>query len=171
MSKIKTSLYSAGAGALISFILGLIAKVAIWVVLLRAVLLGCFLGGFVYFALYLFEKYIPGLFETKVPKEVNEVGQNIDITIDDPEKGNEDYTLDEEKDSFIEKVAQNDDALDELPNLSEFEGISSSLDGDEPIDFVEEGTDGMMRKKGADSDTVDVETMAKAIHTVLERES
>lgn len=88
MSKLKTPLVAAGAGCIVSMLIGLISGVGFLNILMRGIVAGLGVGGFVFCARLILQKFIPDLF---VRQSVSgsadsfepSAGANVNITLDE----------------------------------------------------------------------------------------
>lgn len=85
MIKFKAPLIVAGAALVLSFIIGLISGVRLSSIFIRSFMIAIIGGGFTFGAKIVLEKFTPEIFQNqKDSKNVDELGNNVNISIDDP---------------------------------------------------------------------------------------
>lgn len=102
-SDLRASLVAAGAAAALSALVGMIAGVGFFILLLRALVGGLFIGAAVYGGIVLLKRTLPGLFDSEIspgresgiePLAAPEMGANVDIVL--PGEGAELYSAEPE---------------------------------------------------------------------------
>lgn len=88
MPKLKTPLICAGVSCVLSMFIGMINGVRVLNILIRGLMTGIIVGGFVVCAAVLLKKYIPDLFAQQSSPDVSgtfdpDTGANVNITLDD----------------------------------------------------------------------------------------
>lgn len=85
MIKFKAPLIVAGAALVLSFIIGLISGVRLSSIFIRSFIIAIIGGGFTFGAKIVLEKFTPEIFQNqKDTKTADELGNNVNISIDDP---------------------------------------------------------------------------------------
>lgn len=97
MSKLKAPLVAAGAGCILSMLIGLISGVRFLNILMRGIIAGLGVGGFVFCARLTLQKFIPDLFVRQSVSGSSDSsdsasGTNVNITLDD---GNDSFSADD----------------------------------------------------------------------------
>ncbi len=146
----KTGIFFASVAALIVLLFGIFAGNSITTIILKLFVAGIIFYGIGFGVIILLKSSIPELLEND-----DEVGNNVDATIEDDGQGEEDRETVE---------------YDQEENTDEYED-----------EQVESGTEGLTVKKGEDGPqitittedgelTEDPETVAKAIRTMMARD-
>ncbi len=116
---LRASLVAAGAAAALSALVGIVAGVGFFVLLLRAVVGGALLGAAVYGGISLLKAAVPGIFEGGAGAEADpdavlvgvpdpEIGSHVDIVL--PGEATDVEPLEAEGESFATKVLPDADA-------------------------------------------------------------
>ena len=199
MGELKPAAIGAAIGFVLSFLIGLISGVSFWTICLRAIILAVVCGAVGFFVSVIFKKYLPELFSETggTGQTEKDLGKNLNIVLDEEaskpvekrETQIEDSVFEEEEAKPEEQASLGETAnaadvadaapqtngsgtsLEELPDMSQFANPLEHSIGEVTSDLVDAGTDSVKKESGGEFGSDNVRDMAKAIHTILKKES
>ncbi|QEJ99423.1 hypothetical protein [Treponema phagedenis] len=198
MIKLKTPLFFAGIGFLLSFLIGIVSGgIRFYVIILRALVFGIMTGGFIFGVSILLRRVLPELFtESSSPETPEEnksdLGAAVNITLDDDLDDNEEAadmnSSSEEKSDASFSASASDVPAEDFPNdnhqiadeqdeeLKDLPAMSEIMH-DEPDnansfeELTKSKTDNGFSISDSQISVPETKNMARAIRTILADET